>query len=68
MSTDSPICNSEVVIKKEARELSYEVDIGKVQEVGNEYILTKKVTINCDKFYILKIQWNALMAILFGLN
>ena len=30
MSTDSPICNSEVVIKKEARELSYEVDIGKV--------------------------------------
>ena len=45
--------NLTVVNKKEARGLR-EVDLGEVQEVGTEYVLTKKGTIDSDKFYILK--------------
>ena len=54
MSTDFPIYNPTVVNKKEARGLRDEVDLGEVQEVGTEYVLTKKGTINSDKFYIPK--------------
>ena len=54
MSTDSGIYNPEDVIKKEARGLEDETDLGEVQEVGTEYILTKKGTIDGDKFYIPK--------------
>ena len=54
MSTDSPIYNPTVVCKKEARGLKDEVDLGEVQEVGTEYVLTKKGTIDSDKFYIPK--------------
>ncbi len=54
MSTDSPIYNPKDVNKKEARGLRDKVDLGEVQEVGTEYILTKKVTIDSDKFYIPK--------------
>ena len=42
MSTDSPICNPQDVNKKEPRGLRNEIDLGKVQEVGIEYVLTKK--------------------------
>jgi hypothetical protein len=52
---DTPVIyNPEDVIKKEARGLGYEVDLGEVQEVGTEYILTKKGTIDGDKYYIPK--------------
>ena len=54
MSTDFPIYNPTVVYKKEARGLRDEVDLGEVQEVGTEYVLTKKGTIDSDKFYIPK--------------
>jgi hypothetical protein len=54
MSTDSPIYNPKDVNKKEARGLKDEIDLGEVQEVGTEYVLTKKGTIDCDKFYIPK--------------
>mgnify|MGYP003575714447 FL=1 len=54
MSTDSPICNPKDVNKKEARGLRDEIDLGEVQEVGIEYVLTKKGTIDGDKFYIPK--------------
>jgi hypothetical protein len=54
MSTESPIYNPEDVIKKEARGIEDETDLGEVQEVGTEYILTKKGTIDGDKFSIPK--------------
>ena len=54
MLTDSPIYNPKDVNKKEARGLRDEVDLGEVQEVGTEYVLTKKGTIDSDKFYIPK--------------
>jgi hypothetical protein len=54
MSTESPIYNPEDVIKKEARGIEDESDLGEVQEVGTEYILTKKGAIDGDKFYIPK--------------
>lgn len=54
MSTESPIYNPEDVIKKEARGIEDETDLGEVQEVGTEFILTKKGTIDGDKFYIPK--------------
>ena len=54
MSTDSPIYNPKDVNKKEARGLRDEIDLGEVQEVGTEYVLTKKGTIDSDKFYIPK--------------
>jgi hypothetical protein len=54
MATDFPIYNPTVVYKKEARGLRDEVDLGEVQEVGTEYLLTKKGSIDSDKFYIPK--------------
>ena len=53
MSTDSPIYNPKDVNKKEAMGLREEVDL-EVQEIGIEYVLTKKRTIDSDKFYIPK--------------
>jgi len=53
MSNDSPIYNPEDIIKKEARGMDG-TDLGEVQEVGPEYILTEKGTIDRDKFYIPK--------------
>jgi hypothetical protein len=53
MSTDFSIYNPTVVNKKEAKGLR-EVDLGEDQEVGTEYVLTKKETIDSDKFYIPK--------------
>ena len=54
MSIDSPIYNPKDVNKKEARGLREEVDLWEVQEIGIEYVLTKKGTIDSDKFYIPK--------------
>jgi hypothetical protein len=54
MSIDSPIYNPKDVNKKEARGLREEVDLGEVQEIGIEYVLTKKGTVDSDKFYIPK--------------
>lgn len=53
MSQDSPIYNPEDIIKKEARGID-DTDLGEVQEVGPEYILTEKGTLDRDKFYIPK--------------
>jgi len=53
MSSDFPIYNPEDIIKKEARGID-DTDLGEVQEVGSEYILTEKGTIDRDKFYIPK--------------
>jgi len=39
------------VIKKEARGLE-DYDLGEVQEVNDQYVVTKKGVVNKDKFYI----------------
>ena len=41
------------VIKKEARG-SDDFDLGEVQEVGNDYVLTQKGIVNKEKFYVPK--------------
>lgn len=52
MTDDSPIIyNPEDVLKKEARGLG-NADLGEVQEVNPEYIVTQKGTLVVDKFYI----------------
>ena len=55
MIDDTPpvIYNSEEVLRKEARGLG-NVDLGEVQEVSPEYIVTQKGTLVVDKFYIPK--------------
>jgi hypothetical protein len=54
MTDDSPIIyNPEDVLKKEARGLG-NADLGEVQEVNPEYIVTQKGTLVVDKFYIPK--------------
>jgi hypothetical protein len=51
---DTPmINNSEDVLKKEARGID-NADLGEVQEVSPEYIITQKGTLVVDKFYIPK--------------
>jgi len=45
--------NSEEIIKKEARGLG-DADLGEVQEVTGEFIVTEKGTIDKDVFYIPK--------------
>ncbi len=45
--------NPEEIIKKEARGLG-DADLGEVQEVTGEFILTQKGTIDKDVFYIPK--------------
>ena len=47
------IYNAEDVVKKEARGLG-NADLGEVQEVKPEYIVTQKGTLVVDKFYIPK--------------
>jgi hypothetical protein len=55
MSRDSnTIYNPESIIKKEARGLGDDADFGEVQEVGIEYIVTQKGTVDKDVFYIPK--------------
>jgi len=55
MIDDTPpvIYNPEDVLRKEARGLG-NVDLGEVQEVSPEYIITQKGTLVVDKFYIPK--------------
>jgi hypothetical protein len=51
---DTPIIyNAEDVLKKEARGLD-NADLGEVQEVNAEYIVTQKGTLVVDKFYLPK--------------
>jgi hypothetical protein len=50
---NSIIYNSEDVLKKEARGIG-NADLGEVQEVSPEYIITQKGTLVVDKFYIPK--------------
>ena len=51
---DTPtIYNPEDVLKKEARGIG-NADLGEVQEVSPEYIITQKGTLVVDKFYIPK--------------
>lgn len=47
------IYNPEDVLKKEAKGLG-NADLGEVQEVSPEYIITQKGTLVVDKFYIPK--------------
>lgn len=42
------------VIKKEARGASDDADFGEVQEIGQNYVMTKKGLVNKEKFYIPK--------------
>lgn len=53
MSENSPIINPEDVIKKEARGID-NADLGEVQEVGIDYIVTQKGILDKDKYYIPK--------------
>lgn len=48
------VYNPEDVLKKEARGIDDNVDLGEVQEVNPEYIVTQKGTLVVDKFYIPK--------------
>ena len=48
------IYNPEDVLKKEARGIDDNADLGEVQEVNPEYIITQKGTLVVDKFYIPK--------------
>ena len=52
MSND-PSINWDEVIKKEARGKNDE-DLGEVQEIGDEYVLTQKGMVSKEKFYIPK--------------
>ncbi len=45
--------NPEEIIKKEARGLG-DTDLGEVQEVTGEFIVTQKATVDKDVFYIPK--------------
>jgi hypothetical protein len=53
MSSDSIEYNPGDIIKKEARGLG-EADLGEVQEISGEYIITQKGNIDKEKFYIPK--------------
>ena len=48
-----PVIYNPDVLRKEARGLG-NVDLGEVQEVSPEYIITQKGTLVVDKFYIPK--------------
>ena len=55
MIDDTPIIhNREDVVKKEARGIDDNTDLGEVQEISPEYIITQKGTLVIDKFYIPK--------------
>ena len=51
MSIDSTIYNSKEIIKKEIWGIC-DADLGQVQKVGIEYIVSQRGTIDSDKFYI----------------
>ncbi len=53
MSSDSIDYNPGDIIKKEARGLG-EADLGEVQEISGEYIITQRGNVDKDKFYIPK--------------
>lgn len=53
MSSDAIEYNPGDIIKKEARGLG-EADLGEVQEISGEYIITQKGNVDKDKFYIPK--------------
>jgi stress response protein YsnF len=52
-STFGPVTDWNEVIKKEARGLS-DADLGEVQEVDDNYVLTQRGTISKEKFYLPK--------------
>jgi stress response protein YsnF len=52
-STFGPVTDWNEVIKKEARGLS-DADLGEVQEVDENYVLTQRGTISKEKFYLPK--------------
>ena len=53
MSSDSIDYNPGDIIKKEARGLG-EADLGEVQEISGEYIITQRGNVDKDRFYIPK--------------
>jgi uncharacterized protein (TIGR02271 family) len=53
MSTSDTIEWSNIV-KKEARGVSDDFDLGEVQEIGSNYIMTQKGVMNKDRFYVPK--------------
>jgi hypothetical protein len=54
MSNNSNPDFSTNIIKKEAKGLGENTDLGEVQDVSNEYIITQKGTLDKEKFYIPK--------------
>jgi hypothetical protein len=54
MSNDISNFRSEDIIKKEARGLEDDTDFGEVQEILGEYIITKKGTVDKERYYIPK--------------
>ena len=54
MSNNSNPDFSTNIIKKEAKGIAENTDLGEVQDVSSEYIITQKGTLNKEKFYIPK--------------
>lgn len=54
MSNNSNPDFSTNIIKKEAKGLGENTDLGEVQDVSNEYIITQQGTLDKDVFYIPK--------------
>ena len=53
MANDFTDYNPRDIIKKEARGLG-DADLGEIQEISGEYIITQKGNVDKDKFYIPK--------------
>jgi hypothetical protein len=51
---ESMAFNPEEIIKKEARGLGDDADLGEVQEISGEFIVTQKGTVDKDVYYIPK--------------
>ena len=54
MSNNSNSDFSTNIIKKEAKGIGENIDLGEVQDVSTEYIITQKGTLGKEKFYIPK--------------
>jgi len=54
MSNNSNPDFSTNIIKKEAKGVGENIDLGEVQDVSTEYIITQKGTLGKEKFYIPK--------------
>jgi len=54
MSNNSNSDFSTNIIKKEAKGVGENIDLGEVQDVSTEYIITQKGTLGKEKFYIPK--------------